>query len=100
MAVTRDDVKHVAGLARLGIPETALAGYVAQLNSILGHMDALQRVPTTDAGADDAAGMLLRDDRVGAVPLARPIATFAPQSRDGFFLVPRLATHEDSGEGE
>lgn len=98
MAISRDDVKHVAGLARLGIPEAALGGYVEQLNSILGHMDALQRVRTTDVGADDAPGMLLRDDRVAAVPLTRPISAFAPLSRDGFFLVPRLATHEDPGE--
>lgn len=100
MAVTRDDVRHVAGLARLGIPEAALATYVDQLNSILGHMDALARAKTSDADADDAPGMLLREDRVGAVPLSRPISRIAPLVREGFILVPRLATHEDAGEDE
>jgi len=102
MSVTPDDVRQVAALARLSIPEGALAPYVAQLNAILGHMEALQQVPSAGAAAAaDAArpGMALRDDVVGAVPLTRPPAEFAPQLREGFFLVPRLATHEDVGEG-
>ena len=102
MAVTPEDVRHVAALARLAIPEGELAGYVAQLNGILGHMEALQRVPSAGAAAaaeDAAMGMRLRDDVVGAVPLARAPESFAPTMREGFFLVPRLATHEDAGEG-
>jgi hypothetical protein len=30
------------------------------------------------------------------VSLLRPRDTFAPSMRDGFFLVPRLSTHEDA----
>jgi hypothetical protein len=30
--------------------------------------------------------------------LERTLESFAPSMRDGFFLVPRLATHEDSAE--
>ena len=102
MRVTPDDVRHVAKLARLSIPEGELAPYVEQLNAILGHMEALQQVPSSGAAAAaDAArpGMALRADVVGAVPLTRPPAEFAPAMREGFFLVPRLATHEDAGEG-
>ena len=99
MAVTPDDVRHVALLARLGIPESELAGYVEQLNGILAHMDALQRVPAgepeTGEGLD---GMPLRDDRVAPIALAVAKDKFAPKLRDGFFLVPRLASHEDAGE--
>lgn len=100
MAVTPDDVRHVAGLARLGIPEAALADYVAQLNGILSHMEALQRVPAGDDAAppEAEAGMPLREDRVAPMPLATPKERFAPKMREGFFLVPRLATHEDAGE--
>lgn len=102
MAVTPDDVRHVAALARLAIPEEALAPYVAQLNGILGHMEVLQRVPSAGAAAaaeDAAAGMRLREDTPGAVPLAARPEAFAPTVREGFLLVPRLATHEDAGEG-
>lgn len=101
MAVTPDDVRHVAQLARLGIPDATLATYVEQLNGILLHMDALQAVPTSGAAAEaeaEAAGMRLRADSPGPVPLATARETFAPRMLDGFFLVPRLATHEDAGE--
>jgi aspartyl-tRNA(Asn)/glutamyl-tRNA(Gln) amidotransferase subunit C len=101
MAVTPDDVRHVARLARLGLPETQLAMYVEQLNGILAHMDALQQVPSAgaaDAAAADAPPMRLREDVPGPVPLAIPPSAFAPEMRDGFFLVPRLATHEDLGD--
>jgi aspartyl-tRNA(Asn)/glutamyl-tRNA(Gln) amidotransferase subunit C len=101
MAVTKDDVRHVATLARLGLPEADLERDVTQLNGILAHMEALQRVPpdaTMEAG-DGLAAMRLRADEPGPVPLAIAPADFAPAMRDGFFLVPRLATHEDAAEG-
>ena len=41
--------------------------------------------------------MLFRSDEPGAVPLAIPRETFAPKMRDGFFLVPRLSTHDGEG---
>jgi hypothetical protein len=41
----------------------------------------------------------MRSDNDGAsVSLTNPRESFAPLMRDGFFLVPRLATHEDQGE--
>ncbi|MBM3885917.1 MAG: Asp-tRNA(Asn)/Glu-tRNA(Gln) amidotransferase subunit GatC [Gemmatimonadetes bacterium] len=100
MSVTREDVRRVAELARLTLPDEALDGYVAQLNGILAHMAALQSVSPqlTDAGTAPA-GMPLRADEPGATPLAHEAASFAPAMREGFFLVPRLATHEDAGEG-
>jgi aspartyl-tRNA(Asn)/glutamyl-tRNA(Gln) amidotransferase subunit C len=39
--------------------------------------------------------MSLRPDAGPPIPLLRAPAFFAPAMRDGFFLVPRLATHED-----
>ncbi len=98
MAVTRDDVRHVAGLARLGISDDALETYVSQLNGILGHMEVLAKVKTDGVETPAEQGMPLRDDVVNPVPLARALAEFAPKVRDGFILVPRLATHEDAAE--
>jgi aspartyl-tRNA(Asn)/glutamyl-tRNA(Gln) amidotransferase subunit C len=37
--------------------------------------------------------MTLAEDRGPSVQLARPASAFAPEWRDGFFLVPRLSTH-------
>ena len=100
MAVTEGDVRHIALLARVGLPAD-VAGLVDQLNGILGHMDVLGRVKTKDAeptAGIGAGGTPLRTDDGPQLPLGRDRGDFAPAMRGGFFLVPRLATHEALGE--
>ncbi len=102
MAVTRKDVQHIAELARLSVSEDEAEGLVLQLNDILVHMDALSAVDTegvTPASGVGAGGTPLRQDNGNSVPLQNPISSFAPEFKDGFFLVPRLATHESSEGG-
>jgi aspartyl-tRNA(Asn)/glutamyl-tRNA(Gln) amidotransferase subunit C len=101
MAVSRDDVRHIAALARIGVPEERLDALVHELNGILLHMEALRKVAS--AGAAERAqeqreGMPLRADEPPSVALARAREEFAPAMKLGFFLVPRLATHEDQEE--
>ena len=101
MPVTRDDVMHIASLARLSIDEGRVPELVTQLNGILGHMDALQQADTHCAAAPSAVGVdrsPLREDAGPPIPLLHPRESFAPAMRDGLFLVPRLATHEDAEE--
>lgn len=110
--ISRDDVRHIAGLARIGVPDDRLDALVGELNGILAHMEALKAVSSAGTSADAEAlrtGMPLRADEGPSVRLEHPIASIAPQTRaldgapmpsviDGFFLVPRLATHEDAGD--
>ena len=99
MAVTREDLVRVAALARIALDEASIPKLVRELNGILEHMEALQRVDTTGvvgAVAVGDAGMPLRADGGMPYPLAHPREVFAPETRDGFFIVPRLATHEDA----
>ena len=112
MAVSREDVLHIAGLARLGVTPDRLDILAGELSGILTHMEALQQVriqggTTTVDGAH--AGMPLRADEPPSVALERPREAFAPlmiapdggmmpAMLDGFYLVPRLATHEDTSE--
>ena len=100
MSVTRDDVKHIAALARLALPDERIPELVAQLNGILAHMEVLRDVDVRAAqGATlEAAPTPLRADTGPPLPLAAPRESFAPSMRDGFFLVPRLATHESEDE--
>jgi aspartyl-tRNA(Asn)/glutamyl-tRNA(Gln) amidotransferase subunit C len=102
VSVTNDDVRHIAALARLGIAEERLPALVAELNGILAHMQVLQQVKIGDevepAEGVGAAGMRLREDDGAPIPLARPLKAFAPAERDGFVIVPRLATHESAAE--
>ena len=101
MSVTADDVRHIASLARLGLPAERIPALVDELNRILEHMDVLAAIPTRPenlVSGISAGGMPLRQDIGPALPLALPRAAFAPSVREGFFIVPRLATHEDAPE--
>lgn len=97
MSISLEEVRHVAALARLGISEERAHIVAQELSSILEHMEVLAKVDTSDAGegAVPQLGMVLRPDVGPPIPLERPPADFAPMPREGFFLVPRLATHED-----
>ena len=108
MAVTRDDLTRVAELARLRLDEERVPALVAQLNGILEHMAVLAGVATEGvqgaAGVGDA-GLPLRTDAGPPVPLERPPEALAPRLpdgsrawRDGFYVVPRLSTHEGADE--
>ena len=101
MSVSRDDVKHIAALARLALPEERVPELVSQLNGILAHMDVLRDVDTSGAASvmGPPVAPPLRDDAGPPLPLATSREAFAPSMRDGFFIVPRLATHEDEEEG-
>jgi aspartyl-tRNA(Asn)/glutamyl-tRNA(Gln) amidotransferase subunit C len=101
VAVTIDDVRHIASLARLGLSPERAATLMAELNTILGHMDALSKVETAgvqEAIGVGARGLPVRADGGAPIPLARSLDAFAPAMRDGFFLVPRLSTHETPEE--
>ncbi|MEO8908638.1 MAG: Asp-tRNA(Asn)/Glu-tRNA(Gln) amidotransferase subunit GatC [Gemmatimonadaceae bacterium] len=101
MAVTRNDVLHIAELARLGVDDIRADALTKELSAILSHMEVLSQVDAANVPAtpdSDTAGTPLRPD-VGVAPLmATTIASIAPAIRDGFFLVPRLATHADASE--
>jgi aspartyl-tRNA(Asn)/glutamyl-tRNA(Gln) amidotransferase subunit C len=102
VAVSESDLRHVAALARLGLDEARIPALVRELNGILDHMHVLEGVDGGDGRWEvGGAGFVpaMRSDVSGlAIPLAVPRESFAPEMRDGFFLVPRLATHEDEGE--
>ena len=101
MAVTINDVRHIATLARLGLTDARAAAIVNELNTILGHMDELSKVDTTgveEAIGVGAQGLPVRADSGPPFPLARALDAFAPSVREGFLLVPRLSTHESPEE--
>lgn len=100
MAVSDADVLHVAVLARLAIAPERVPSLVRELNGILDHMVVLETADVSTVDDDARAAMPRRDDVVAPIPLARPLADFAPSPRDGFLLVPRLSTHSQLGASE
>jgi aspartyl-tRNA(Asn)/glutamyl-tRNA(Gln) amidotransferase subunit C len=101
MAVSHDDVRHVAELARLAVAPDRLDPLVTELNGILGHMDVLSNVDTSAVELAEfapTASSPTRADSSGPVPLRLPLAEFLVSIKDGFILVPRLASHEDAAD--
>jgi aspartyl-tRNA(Asn)/glutamyl-tRNA(Gln) amidotransferase subunit C len=98
VTIGRKEVLHVARLAELAVREDELDRLVDQMNRIVDYVAQLDQVPV-DSMAEPflpgPAAATLREDVPGPVPLARPPAQFAPEFRDGFFLVPRHGSMEE-----
>jgi len=99
MAVTHEEVLRIAELARLKLDDSRVDALSRELSAILGHIEVLAGVDTSKAAAeDDGSSTPLRADSAPPDPLLHPIESFAPEMKHGFFMVPRLATHEDMPE--
>jgi aspartyl-tRNA(Asn)/glutamyl-tRNA(Gln) amidotransferase subunit C len=86
-----DDVRHLARLARMDIPDQQARRLTRDLAAILDLVAGLPAPGTsTPAGpAPDAARVLTEDRPRPGLPHERALAA-APQRGDGLFLVPRV----------
>jgi aspartyl-tRNA(Asn)/glutamyl-tRNA(Gln) amidotransferase subunit C len=91
--VTPDDIRKIAGLARLRLSDDEVARIAAQFTGILGHLERLRAVPTDGVEPLDHPLPLtdvLRDD-VARPGLTRDEAlSGAPDAAAGQFRVPRV----------
>ena len=91
MKLSREEVLHIALLARLGLTETEADSLREQLSDILENFEALQQVDTTDvpptAQSIPLQSIMRNDDEV--VPSLPPnqILANAPRREEGFFRV-------------
>jgi aspartyl-tRNA(Asn)/glutamyl-tRNA(Gln) amidotransferase subunit C len=94
MAIGREDVLHIARLARLALDDSEIERLTDQLNSILDHMEELEGVELAGEHAGERPLPALGAREIESDVLRLSIAEMAPSEREGFFLVPRLASHE------
>lgn len=90
-------VRGIAHLARLELRDAEVARLVGELEAILDHFAELADVEPA-SGRGSVHGDLsprLRADVPSADPLSVPPRAFAPDWRDGFFVVPRLSAMAD-----
>ncbi len=91
MKLSREEVLHIALLARLGLTETEADSLREQLSDILENFEALQEVDTTDvpptAQSIPLQNVMRNDDEV--IPSLPPnqILANAPRREEGFFRV-------------
>ncbi|MCW2653924.1 MAG: aspartyl-tRNA(Asn)/glutamyl-tRNA(Gln) amidotransferase subunit [Mycobacterium sp.] len=91
--ISRDEVAHLARLARLALSDAELDSFAGQLDAILGYVSQIQSV--------DVSGVEPTDNPLKAVNVMRPdvvepslprelVLAEAPATVDGRFAVPRI----------
>jgi aspartyl-tRNA(Asn)/glutamyl-tRNA(Gln) amidotransferase subunit C len=91
--ISRDEVAHLARLARLALAEDELDSFAGQLDAILSHVSQIQAV---DVAGVDPTGNPLKDVNVFRPDEVEPCLTQeealaeAPKAVDGRFGVPRI----------
>ena len=91
--ISPDDVRKVAKLARLDLPEEKIATYTGQLERILGYVDQLQAVDTDGVPATTRAVEVVnvtREDTVVPTDVREQLLDEAPLREGDFFRVPKI----------
>ena len=91
--ITADDVRKVAQLARLQLPEEKISTYTAQLERILDYVAQLESVDTEGVPPTTRAVEVVnvtRPDQVNPSPDRDQLLNLAPQRQGDFFRVPRI----------
>lgn len=92
-ALTRDDVKHVATLARLTITEDEITTYWQELGAILGHANEISSIDTSNVEPTShplALENVFREDIPGEVLDRAEVLSQAPDQDGVRFRVPRI----------
>lgn len=93
MAISEEQVRHVALLARLSLTDEQISSYREDLNSILGHIDTIQQLdlegvePT--AHALDVVNEVRADEVRECLPREHALRN-APDATDEAFVIPRI----------
>ena len=93
MNITADDIRKVAELARLQVSESETASLAKDLQSIIGYVDVLNEVDTTNVEpmvhAVELQNVLRPDVIVPSLPREAALAN-APKTDGECFLVPAI----------
>ena len=91
--ISADDVRKVAKLARLDLPEEKIATYTDQLESILDYVSQLAEIDTEGVPETTRAvevTNVTREDGVTPTPVREDILNQAPLREGDFFRVPKI----------
>jgi len=93
MKITKEEVEHVALLARLKFDENEVERFTSQMNSILEYMEKLAELDTTHVEPTFhavAQTNVVRQDMVKpSIPQELSLSN-APDGDRGFFRVPKI----------
>ena len=93
MKISREEVLHVADLARLTVDDEAVGMFAEQLGSILEYVEKLGAVDTSGitptAHAVELANAFRKDDTTHHLQRDAALAN-APEAEEGHFIVPKV----------
>ncbi|MEZ4529235.1 MAG: Asp-tRNA(Asn)/Glu-tRNA(Gln) amidotransferase subunit GatC [Desulfobacterales bacterium] len=93
MKITREEVLHVAKLARLNMEESSVDKFSSQIGTILEYVDKLREVDTEGVKPTSHAIFLnnaFREDRTAEHLNRDEALANAPEKEDGCFVVPKV----------
>jgi len=91
--ISRDEVAHVARLARLELTDDELTTFTGQLADVLAHADDVEALDLDDVAPTShplPLGNVLRPDTVGPTLDPDEVLAAAPHAEDGRFRVPPI----------
>lgn len=92
MSVSKDDVRKVARLSRIAVPEDRLEPLAGELNTILDWIEQLNEVDVEGVAPMTSVvetALPQREDVVTDGGKADQVLANAPKAADGFFVVPK-----------
>lgn len=100
MAISAEEVRHVAALAKMAVTDEELTKFTAQMDDILGMVEQLQEVNTTDVpmtyNVTDARNVMRPDEAVPGTDRAELMKN-VPESEDGYIKVPAIIDESEEG---
>ena len=93
MKITKDELLHVAQLARLELDEAAIEKFASQIGTILAYVDQLKSVDTENVRSTSHAIALtnaFREDDLKKHLDTETALNNAPEKDDGSFIVPKV----------
>lgn len=93
VSLTKEQVQHIATLARLQLEEGEFDDVVQKLSRIVDFVDRLQAAPTDDVlpmAHPLNMSQRLRADEVSETNQREYIQENAPSTEDGYYLVPKV----------
>ncbi len=96
--ISRDQVAHLAKLARLALSEEELQQFAGQIDDIVGHVSAVQNVDAEGVepmSHPHSIKTTMREDVVVKTLTPEQALDQAPAVEDGRFMVPQIL-----GEGD
>ncbi len=91
MSVSKEDVKYIAALARIDVPEDKLEGFTKSLNGIVQYVEKLQELDVSHVKPTSHAvpvGNVWRADVVKPSLTNQEALAIAVEAKDGSFKVP------------